>query len=251
MLSVDNLNIGYKDRREVLHNLGFNLGNGEILAILGPNGVGKTTLLRCINGIIKPWSGTVMVEGIDVSLITIGEVAKHLSYVAQHNEPLRITAFDAILLGRKPHLRWRVTNEDLSKVDSVLNSLGLKHLALRYINEMSGGELQKVSIARALVQEPKVLLLDEPTSSLDLKNQLDILGTIRRSVKEHGISAVMTMHDLNLALRFSDRFILLKEGRIYGSGKTEDIDAQMIESVYGVKVDIIDHEGRIVIIPKD
>jgi iron complex transport system ATP-binding protein len=114
---------------------------------------------------------------------------------------------------------------------------------------MSGGELQKVCIARAIVQEPRVLLLDEPTSSLDLKNQLEILGTIRRVVKEHRLAAVMTMHDLNLALRFVDRFLFIREGRVFASGRPDEISAEMVAAVYGVRVDILRHDGQVVVVP--
>ncbi len=131
----------------------------------------------------------------------------------------RLTAFDAVLLGRRPpHIRWDVTEKDLKIVDSVFKLLSMENLRLSYIDEMSGGELQKVAIARSLVQEPKVLLLDEPTSSLDLKNQVEILATIRQIVLDHKIAAVMTMHDLNQALRYADRFILLKGGKVHALG---------------------------------
>jgi iron complex transport system ATP-binding protein len=134
-------------------------------------------------------------------------------------------------------------------VDGALRQLGLEHFAMRHIDELSGGELQKVCIARALVQEPKVLLLDEPTSSLDLKNQLDILEIIRRVVTEHEMAAVMTMHDLNLAFRFADRFLFLKQGRVFAGGRPDTVNAEMVAAVYGVQVDILRHNGRVVVVP--
>ncbi|MFW5640264.1 MAG: ABC transporter ATP-binding protein [Thermodesulfobacteriota bacterium] len=250
MLRVQDIRVGYKNGQLVLSDLGFELGAGEMLAILGPNGVGKTTLLRCINAMIRPWTGAVQVADVDVYRMSAGEIARHLGYVAQRNDAGRMTAFDAVLLGRKPHLRWKVGREDMAKVAGALHQLGLEDLALRHIDELSGGELQKVCIARALVQEPKVLLLDEPTSSLDLKNQLDILHTIGRVVKEHRIAAVMTMHDLNLAFRFADRFLFLKKGRVFANARLDQVDADMVAAVYGVHVDILRHNGQMVIIPK-
>lgn len=250
MLEISDLSLAYKDNELVLDGLNFSIKPGQVLAILGPNGVGKTTLLRCINAIVRPSSGSVHIDRADVFSMDVSQIARYFGYVAQHNKGRRITTFDAILLGRKPYLRWKVTKEDLAKVNSVVHHLGLEHLALRYINEMSGGELQKVCIARALVQEPKVLLLDEPTSSLDLKNQMDILQTIRTAVTKHDLSAVMTMHDLNLAFRYSDRFLLLNDGKVYGSGHPHEITGHMIESVYGVKVDILKHKEQVIVVPR-
>ena len=249
MLRVRNISVGYKDGRIVLSDLGFELGQGQTLAILGPNGAGKTTMLRCINAMIRPWTGVVQIENADVFRMCAGEIARNLGYVAQRNDAGRMTVFDAVLLGRKPHLRWKAGKEDMTKVAGALQQLGLEDLALRHIDELSGGELQKVCIARALVQEPKVLLLDEPTSSLDLKNQLDILHTIGRVVREHRISAVMTMHDLNLAFRFADRFLFLKKGMVFAEGRLDQVNADMIAAVYGVKVDILRHNGQVVIVP--
>lgn len=248
-LDVRDIRIGYAGRM-VLHGLDFQVQQGQVLTILGPNGVGKTTLLRCINAMLKPETGTVLIENADVFRMRAGDIAKHMGYVAQRNDAGRMTAFDAVLLGRKPHLRWRTSPDDLRKVDAALNQLGLDHLALRHINEMSGGELQKVCIARALVQEPSVLLLDEPTSSLDLKNQLEILHIIRHVVREHRLTAVMTMHDLNMASRFSDAFIFLKDGKIFSCAQHADLTPEMVQQVYGVEVDILHHQGKTLIVPR-
>jgi iron complex transport system ATP-binding protein len=148
-----------------------------------------------------------------------------------------MTAFDAVLLGRRPHIGWDITERDLMIVDAIFTRLSMDHLRLSFIDEMSGGELQKIAIARALVQEPRILLLDEPTSSLDLKNQVEILTTIVDIVREHGIAAVMTMHDLNQALRYADRFIFfLKDGYIHFHGTYDAVTPTIIEEVYGLPV---------------
>jgi len=249
ILDVRDIRIGY-DGRMVLHGLDFQVNQGQVLTILGPNGVGKTTLLRCINAMLKPKTGTVLIENVDVFRMRAGDIAKHMGYVAQRNDAGRMTAFDAVLLGRKPHLRWRVTDDDLRKVDAALNQLDLQHLSLRHIDEMSGGELQKVCIARALVQEPSVLLLDEPTSSLDLKNQLEILRTIQHIVHEHQLTAVMTMHDLNMAIRFSDALLCMKEGSIFFCGNCDGLTTDIVQQVYGIDVDILHHLGNTLIVPR-
>ncbi|AKB79764.1 Iron(III) dicitrate transport ATP-binding protein [Methanosarcina horonobensis HB-1 = JCM 15518] len=167
----------------------------------------------------------------------------------QRVETGRLTAFDAVLLGQRPHIKWDVREKNLKIVDSVFKLLSMENLRLFYIDEMSRGELQKVAIARSLVQEPKVLLLDEPTSSLDLKNQVEILTTIRQIVLEHRIAAVMTMHDLNQALRYADRFILLKGGKIHAHGGVEVVTPQVIEDVYGLTVVIGEIAGMRCVVP--
>ncbi|HPC80752.1 MAG TPA: ABC transporter ATP-binding protein, partial [Methanofastidiosum sp.] len=211
MLEISNLKFSYKNK-EIFNQIDFNLESNEILSILGPNGVGKTTLLKCINRILRPQGGSILVENQDIMNIKRIEIAKKLGYVPQRNETVRITVFDAILLGRKPHIKWDVSNKDISLVNSAMKKLNMEDLSLRYLDELSGGELQKVGIARAIVQEPKILLLDEPTSSLDLKNQQEILYLLSEIVDGHDVSVIMTMHDINSALRFSDKFIFLKGG---------------------------------------
>ena len=248
ILKVQDVTFSYRSER-VLENVTFNVKEGELVAILGPNGVGKTTLLRCINAILKPQHGTILIDNEDLKHLHGMDVAKKIGYVAQHNEAVRLTAFDAILLGRKPHIRWNVSKKDMEIVDAAIKKLGLEHLMLRYIDEMSGGEFQKVCIARAIVQEPKALLLDEPTASLDLKNQLDILGFIKHVVSGHGITGLMAVHDLNTALRYSDRFLFMKSGKILAYGNIEDVTPDMIEEVYGVKVIVENCKGNIVVIP--
>ena len=182
-----------------LKDVSFGLNGGEFMAILGNNGAGKSTLLKCINRILKPRKGVVYLGEDRVSALTRMQVAQRIGYVAQRNEAGRFTVFDAVLLGRKPYIKWDVGQEDIEIVDDVLKRMGLNHLVLRYLDELSGGELQKVVIARALVQEPDVMLLDEPTNNLDLKNQIEVLKIVKETVANRGIAAVVVMHDINLA----------------------------------------------------
>lgn len=249
-LRVNNVCFSYNGT-PVLKDVNFSVDRAELLVILGPNGAGKTTLLKCMNAIHKPGKGAVMVRDHDVFRLDSDDIARLLGYVPQKVEPARLSVFDAVLMGRKPHIKWRVREQDIRIVDAALKRLSLSPLSLRYIDSLSGGELQKVSIARALVQEPDVLLLDEPTSSLDLRNQLEILRTVRAVVKGHKVSAVMTMHDLNTALRYGDKFIFLKNGTIHGCGGKESVTADTIRQVYGVKVEIEMRRGCPVVHPVD
>ena len=248
ILEVDGVAFTYRSA-PVIREVTFGVRPHQILAILGPNGVGKTTLLKCMNAILKPKAGSIFVDEIDLLRADRMEIARKVGYVPQRCEAGRLTAFDAILLGRRPHIRWDVTEADLRIVEAAIRMLDLEALSLRYIDEMSGGELQKVSIARALVQEPRVLLLDEPTSSLDLKNQLEILGIVRSVVTDHDVAAVMTMHDLNMALRYADRFIFLKEGVIHAAGGPGVVTPETIEAVYGVPVTVERYNGFRVVVP--
>lgn len=248
ILSVDQLRFFYRNR-EVLTEIAFGIEAGEIVAILGPNGVGKTTLLKCLNRVLRPGGGTVFLDGKDLSGLDMREIARQVGYVPQRVETGRLTAFDAVLLGRRPHIGWDITEKDLKVVDAVFSRLSMEHLRMAYIDEMSGGELQKVAIARSIVQEPSVLLLDEPTSNLDMKNQVSILSIITRIVREHQIAAVMTMHDLNQALRYADRFIFLKGGKVHVHGGHEVVTPGVIEEVYGLPVVIGELAGVRCVVP--
>jgi len=248
ILDVSGISFAYNSR-SVLDEITFRVEQGQVLVILGPNGVGKTTLLRCMNGILRPQHGSVLVDAHNILSLEPTEVARRIGYVAQRTESSRLTAFDAILMGRRPHVRWKVSHHDLEVVDGAIRRLGLEKLRMRYIDRMSGGELQKVAIARALVQEPKLLLFDEPTSNLDLKNQVGILSLIRQVVRQHEVAAVMTMHDLNKALRYADTYLFLKEGTIFAAGTVAEVTAEMVEAVYGVPVEIHRYKGNILVVP--
>ena len=248
MLRVDNVSFQYKST-PVLDGLSFEVPVHSMVAVLGPNGAGKTTLLRCMNAILRPHAGTVRIN--EESILDLGamEIARRMGYVAQRPETARTTVFDAVLLGRRPHITWRASEHDLRLAHAAIDRLGLNALSLRYVTELSGGELQKVSIARALVQEPKILLLDEPTSSLDLKNQIEILKTIQQVTATHEVAAVLTMHNLNMALRYCRQFIFLKNDRIFAAGQADIVTAEVIEAVYGVAVDITVHRGAPMVVP--
>jgi iron complex transport system ATP-binding protein len=248
ILEVDGVRFAYRSD-DVLKDVCFKVERREVFTILGPNGVGKTTLLKCINRIISPKVGTIMVDGVDCSDLDRNNLARRIGYVPQRAEVTKIKVYDAVLLGRKPYITWDLSQRDRGITDEVIFSIGLIDIALRDIDEISGGELQKVQIARALVQEPKLLLLDEPTSMLDIKNQHCIMRTIVNAVKERGLSAVMTLHDINLALRYSDKFILMEKGTIKTAGGPEMINPDSIREVYDIEVDVIAHNGYRMVVP--
>ncbi len=248
ILSVQGIQFHYPGR-PVLDEVTFEVETGQVLAILGTNGTGKTTLLKCINRILTPAAGAVLVDEESTALLSRKALAQKMGYVEQQRASSRATVFNTVLLGRKPYIRWDITQRDMAIAGQALASLGLADYALRYLDELSGGELQKVVIARALAQEPEILLMDEPTNSLDLKNQLEVVHLIRQISRERGIAAVVTMHDLNLALRFADRFILLKDRTIYAAGGPEIMTPESIQSVYAVPVTVAAHNGIRVVIP--
>jgi len=248
MLEVKDLSFSYGSV-QVLKQVSFDVDIHGLTAILGPNGAGKTTLLRCMNRILKPESGYVLIEGRDIADYSAGEAARRVACVAQRNQPGRITVFDAVLLGRKPHMGWRVTRRDTMLAQAALHLLNMEHLALRHTDSMSGGEYQKVCIARAMVQEPTVLLLDEPTASLDLKNQLDILSLLRMITAGHNMCTVVTMHDLNTAFRYADNFLFLKNGSIIASVHRSGITAEIIQEAYEVRVAVQWHQDHPFVLP--
>lgn len=248
ILNVQGLQFHYPGR-PVLEDVGFSVAQGEFLAVLGTNGAGKTTLLKCINRILKPTAGSVFIDGVAVSSLNRNALAQKIAYVEQQRVGSRATVFNTVLLGRKPYIRWDITKNDMEIASQALATLELSDHALRFLDELSGGELQKVAIARALAQQPQLLLLDEPTSSLDLKNQLEVLNLIRQITHAQGIAAVVAMHDLNQALRFADRFILLRDDRIFAAGGTEVMTPENIEAVYSVPVTLAFHNGYPFVIP--
>jgi len=249
MLIIQDVEFSYKNGAEVLKGINMDVGVHDLLAILGPNGVGKSTLLKCINRLLKTRKGTILVDGESIHQMRGVEVAKRVGYVPQRADVSKITVFDSILLGRKPHITWDVSKKDVQITQDAITLFGMDALSLKYIDEISGGELQKVQIARALVQEPKALLLDEPTSSLDLCNQHRIMAALVDVVKRTDLTAIMTMHDLNLATRYADKFLLLKDGKIFAAGDQKVITPENIEAVYGLPVNVETYRGQRVIIP--
>jgi iron complex transport system ATP-binding protein len=247
-LTVKGIEFSY-NHHPILDGVSFGLGPGEILGVLGVNGAGKSTLLKCINRILKPRTGSILLDKENVQQMRASEIAKHFGYVPQKYTEESLMVFDAVLLGRKPYIQWSASSRDLLIVEEILKRLYLTHLFQRPVDRLSGGELQKVMIARALAQEPEVLLLDEPTSNLDLKNQLQVMKIIAKAVKDYRISAIVSIHDINLALRFVDYLLMLKDGKVYFLSSKEKITPEDIAAVYGVDVMISKINEHQVIVP--
>jgi iron complex transport system ATP-binding protein len=206
-------------------------------------------LLKCLNRILRPQGGSVLVDEEDLLHISRNSVARRMGYVPQRHPETQLTVFEAVLMGRKPHIRWSLAADDYALVEKTIEQIGIAHLAMRRVCDLSGGEIQKVIIARALAQSPEILLLDEPTSNLDLKNQLEVMGMIRRIVKDQSLSAIIAIHDLNIAVRFADSFIFLKDGRIHGVSSRKDLCSEMIQQVYGVAVTLKEVGGHTLVVP--
>lgn len=251
MIVVKDISFSYNSSdRLILDNVGFKLKAGECLAILGNNGVGKSTLLKSINRINEASSGSVIVNGKDMFTLSRREMAQNIAYVPQSTASPHIMVFDAVLLGRKPYIKWDVGDEDKQIASEIIERFGLSEYKARYLNELSGGELQKVVLARALAQQPVFLLLDEPTSNLDPKNQHEMLNTVKKLAVEHRMGIAIVIHDLNLAMRYCDKFLFLKAGRVYSYGGIETVTPEAIDDVYDMQTEIIEHRGIKIIIPE-
>ena len=250
MVNVRNITFSYPHAPEpVLEQVGFDIAAGECMAILGNNGAGKSTLLKCVDRICRAPEATVLVDGKNVFSMNGRTMAQHVAYVPQSVAAMDMTVFDAVLLGRKPYIRWDATAEDREIAGRVLHQMGLDSYALRNVSELSGGEAQKVMLARALAQEPRLLLLDEPTSSLDPRNQHEVLHLVRRLARAHQISVAVILHDLNLALRYCDKFLFLKGSRVYAYGGMEILSPALLEEVYGMRAQIIQYDGVPLVVP--
>lgn len=241
LLEVENLYFRW-GTNEVLKNINFDVRGNEMVAILGKNGAGKTTLIKCLNRINQLNEGKVTIASKDIANMPLLDLSKSISYVPQTvrtNFPMEV--FDVVMLGRRPHVSWRTSPHDKDVVSQTLRQFGLDELAFRRFDRLSGGERQRVVIAKAVVQDPSIYLLDEPTSDLDLQNQLLTMQTVREIVKESRSekSAIFAIHDINIAARYSDRVIILHEGGILADGPPEDVITRSnIATVFEVECDI-------------
>ncbi|MFW5987924.1 MAG: ABC transporter ATP-binding protein [bacterium] len=251
-MNGQNLCFAYKQKK-ILDKLDIEIKEGELTSITGPNGVGKSTLIKCMSNIYKLNSGVIYLGRDILDKKDSKKLAKMLGYVPQKEENnFSITAYEMILLGRKPYIKWKVKKSDKEIVNNLLKKLKIEHLAERDINTLSGGERQKVVIARALAQEPEILLLDEPTASLDLNHQVEVMKTLQKLAHEEKTSVVVVLHNLNLASRFSDKVFLMSKDGFYKVGEPEQVfTTENIKEIYNIEVEILKSSQGNHIVPLD
>lgn len=248
-IKAQNISFAYH-KKAILKEISLVLQPGTLGVIMGPNGSGKSTLLKIINRLLEPQSGTIFIAGDDYRKLPRREIAQRCGYMPQKSTAVHCTVFEAVLLGRQALTPERCEAEKgLQQVDKILKLIHLDQLSDRFTNTLSGGELQRVVIARALVREPKILLLDEPTNHLDLINQLEVMALLKEITHRLNLATLVVTHDLNSALRFADSFFLLKDGTLHAAGPKNIITPQTIEEVFNLKSVIAEVAGFPVMVP--
>lgn len=258
ILRIKDLSCGY-DAREVIKDISFFVKEGDFLGIIGPNGAGKTTLFRVITRILKPWKGNILYKDKDISRMSHRDFALEVAVIPQILEiPFAFSVEEFVFMGRFPHVgRFETLSEkDYEILKEVLNLTDTFFLRERKISELSGGERQRAILAQGFAQEPHLLLLDEPTSHLDIAHQVQILDLVKRLNKERNLTVIIVLHDLNLASSYCDRLILLNEGTIFREGSPQDVlTYQNIEEVYKtvvvVKKNPISLKPYILLVPEE
>jgi iron complex transport system ATP-binding protein len=258
LLSGDKLRFSYpraQTRAPVVHDISLSIDRGSVVSVLGPNGSGKTTLLKLLAGVLRPSNGVVRLDGADIAAMSRAAIARRIAVVPQETHPaFEYTVLEMVLMGRYPHLRpFQLEGpDDIRLAREALASTGTAALESRDFDTLSGGEKQRVVIAVALAQASDILLLDEPTASLDLAYQLEIAALVRRLNRERGVTLVLSTHDLNLAAAVSDRVMLLAGGRVLAMGATADVlTPENIARTFQVEADVALHEraGHLVVVP--
>ena len=247
LLSAKDVRFGYKQDTLILDGVGLDVRRGEILGILGPNGSGKTTFIKCLNRILTPFQGEIILDDKVLSEYSRKEIATRMGLVPQNTngEMSAPMVYDIVMMGRRPHMTWQFTKDDEEKIWSIMKDLDIAHLASRHFNELSSGQSQRVLIARAIAQEADILLLDEPTSNLDVKYQIEVMGLIREIVDKRNVCACAIVHDLDLAMKYCDKVILLHNGKIVSAGDpTEALTPETIREVYDVGAFVENIHGR-------
>ncbi len=238
----------------VLKGMNLEAYSGSLTAILGPNGCGKTTLFKCIAGLWEPDRGDIIFGGKNITGYSHDKRAKIIAVVPQeHEPPFPYSVFDAVLMGRTAHVGIfsAPSKKDLLKAEEAINDVGIGHLVDRPYTKISGGERQLTLVARAMAQDAPVMLFDEPTSHLDFRNQLMVLGKINKIIKNRQITAIMTIHDPNLAMLFADCVVMVSEGSVISQGNAfEVINEENIKKIYDVDILLVSVNGTKMVMPK-
>lgn len=243
----DCVDFSYKSGAQILRGIDLQIEEPGLLCIIGPNGVGKSTMVKCMNKLLTPTRGSVLLDDRNVKDYSLKELSKTIGFVpASSSDNFSMTVIDTVMMGRHPHQKVGSEKNDMHIVFQVLSDLKITHLALRNYNELSAGQHQKVSIARGLAQEPDILILDEPTANLDVRHQVQVIELLLRLSHERGMTVVMVSHDLNVAAKYADRIVVMSTpGVIYKIGTpSEVITEETIRYVYGMESRIIEVEGR-------
>lgn len=241
MFTVDSISIRY-EQKSVINNFSFSVKEGEVVSIIGPNGSGKSTLLKAVSRLIPYHTGTVELEGVNLKAMSAKQVARKMCMLSQKNQaPSDMTVIDLVSYGRYPHKKWfeKLNNEDMEIVHWALEKTHLIEYKDRRVVSLSGGESQRAWIAMALVQRPKVMLLDEPTTYLDISHQHEVLELVRELNQDMGMTIIMVLHDLNQASTYSDNIVVVKSGEkaMYGS-PNQVMTTDMIRHVYRMDSEI-------------
>jgi iron complex transport system ATP-binding protein len=244
MLKINNLSVFYGDR-QILHEIQLEVHSSEIVALLGPNGAGKSTLIRSISGVIPIRDGNIFVDQKDVTSLSTMERARHISVVPQAvSIPPAFTVWETVLLGRTPYLNFlgQTSAKDEAIARQALEQVDVLHLIEKRMNEISGGEQQRVLLARTLAQDTPILLMDEPTTHLDISHQVDLLKLITKQAREKDLTVLIALHDLNLASMFADRIAIVQNGLLCVAGTPQEtLTSEIINSVYNVPVHVVSH----------
>lgn len=251
-LDIKGLNYDYSKDVRVLRDIDISMESPELVCVIGPNGVGKSTLIKCINRLLESDEGSITIDGRDIKDMSRKELAMIIGYVPPATTDMfSIPVLDAIMVGRHNLQKWRNTEEDIQKVYALMELMGIEDLAMRNFNRLSSGQHQKVSIARGLAMETPILLLDEPTSNLDVKYQVYVAEMLRGIAREKNMLIVMISHDLNIAAKYADRIVVMKEpGTVYAYGRPADvITREMVREVYDVDctVQVLDGVPNVVL----